>query len=227
MTTVTYSATASAIAWVASADRTIIVPAQGASLVRGVTASSSSILTAAARRSPEALDYNFDITARVAAGDAIADISVSIGPATLTLLSLSGRGTVATVWIGAAQTGQVSLLTIFITTRQGRFIKLLVTLTISGSPSIPGTITVVTVPQAYVDNAIATVTALAQQALNRALAAAAEIEDIAVIGKRGRGWYGLDQVGCHHLPGGDEGDVFCAAGYPESQVRRSYRVIQI
>jgi hypothetical protein len=177
MTTVTYAATGSAIAWVASADRTIIVPAQSASLVRGVTAASSSILTAAARQSPEELDYNFDITARVAAGDSIADISVSIEPTTLTLLSLSGRGTVATVWIGAAQAGQVYLLTIFITTRQGRFIELIVTLTISGTPSIPGTITVVTVSQAYVDNAIATVTALAQQALNRALAAAAAAEN--------------------------------------------------
>jgi hypothetical protein len=139
MTTITYLAAGSAIAWVPSPDRTIIVPAQSSALLRGIHSLTGGVLVAAPKRAAEVLDYSFEIGARLAAGDAIVSVAASAEPVGLPIRSQSGRGSLATLWLGAARAGQSYLLTIFILTLQGRYIELLVTLSIPGVPSVPPT----------------------------------------------------------------------------------------
>ncbi len=158
--TITVSAAATAVAWVPSQDRTIIVPAMSSANVRGIAASTASTFTMAPVQAGSDLDFSFDVSANIAFGDTIETVVASVAPTTLTIVFAGGTGSLATIWVKGLVAGQAYLFSVTIVTRQGRTIHLSATLTVPGFPSVPGTVTVVTVPQSYVDNAVGTEAAI-------------------------------------------------------------------
>jgi hypothetical protein len=169
MVAFTYLAAAQAVSWMPSPDRTIYVPGMTASQMRGVT---NGTLMMPQKQPEEELDFSFDISANLPSGDTIASVSVNAtSPAGLTVLYSGGAGTLATIWLSGGTAGQTYLLFITINTAQGRTRYLQVTLLVPGLPQLPPTVTVVSVSQSYVDNAVAAVAATANAANATAIAA--------------------------------------------------------
>ena len=144
-------------AWTPSQDRLIVVPPNSAALVRGITSATTLMMAPVLAGSD--LDFSFDIGANISAVDTIATVSATVSPDTLTITDTAGSGTVATLWVDALTAGQSYLFTISITTTQGRTVVLQATLSVPGLPQMPAVVTVVTVPQSYVDDAIAALSA--------------------------------------------------------------------
>jgi hypothetical protein len=140
MTAINYNATASAVAWTPSQDRTVVVPSMSSQLVRGIVSTEGSILMLPQKQPAETLDFSFDISSNLSFGDTIAKVVSSASqPTGLTCIGAFGFGTLATVWLDGGGAGQLYLLGITITTVQGRVRYLQATILVPGlmaSPSI-------------------------------------------------------------------------------------------
>jgi len=168
--TITISASATAIAWTPSSDRTTIVPPMSSQVVRGIAATSVQVLELPQKQQLENLDFSFDISANLAAGDTITTVQCSLSnPAGLACVGAFAFGTLVTLWLLGGTAGQTYLFFITVTTRQGRVRYLQATILVPGIPQLPPTITVVTVTQSYVDAAVAAVAETAAEALAQAL----------------------------------------------------------
>jgi hypothetical protein len=174
MAAFTYLAVAQATSWQPSPDRTTTVPSMSSQLVRGIAAATGNIITLPQKQQPEDLDFSFDVSANLPPGDTINSVSCSTSnPAGLACVGAFGTGTLATLWLVGGAVGQTYLFFITIVTMQGRIRYLQATILVPGIPQLPATITVVTVSQSYVDNAVAAVAATANSANTTALAAKA------------------------------------------------------
>jgi hypothetical protein len=169
--TITLTAAATVVAWTPSQDRTVIVPSMSSQLVRGIVSTTGSVLMLPNKQPTEDLDFNFDISSNLPFDDAIDRVTCSASnPAGLACVGAFGAGTLVTLWLVGGTAGQSYLFFVTVTTLQGRVRYLQAMILVPGIPQLPATITVVSVPQSYVDNAILG-EALAREASDAALVA--------------------------------------------------------
>jgi hypothetical protein len=166
MTTIGYSATASAICWVPSSDRRVVLSRVSAAGTRGVSA--STVIPLPQKPIGTSWDVSFDVSAQIAAGDSVASVAVALSsPAGLSVIYSGGWGNLAVLWLASGGSpGQTYALDLLVKTAQGRQLAYVATVAVPtpGQGASPAQITVVQVPTSYVDAAVAVAEAAAAAA---------------------------------------------------------------
>jgi hypothetical protein len=134
--------------WIPSTARVVCVDGFGM-VPRGTLSIMPPSLTWPAKDPSDTLDYVFDISQALAGneGDAIATLDVAISPANpgdLTLVSASADGDQAILWLSAGFAGTTYLVTINVSTNNGRAIGRTVSLPVlqlATPPMLPDAIT--------------------------------------------------------------------------------------